>query len=313
MGRTRRSVYGSISIISPLLQTIIGVPYWRAVATTVSAADVNQSLLTNVASYRLGILISFLCVLLPFFDCIRVNSESMNQNDRFPTTQWSCVLRAGDIDSSGQAALEQLCKDYWYPLYAFARRRGLDPDAACDLVQGFLADFIERRDFSKADPVHGKFRSFLRTSCSNYLARTKEHEHALKRGGGRHIVSIDLRDTEGRYLNEPMHEISAERLFERQWALELLQHVLSRFEAESLNAGNAELFAQIRPFLEGGDRSETYREIAARLEMSEGAFKVAVLRYRRRYRDLLRDEVARTVADPTDVDSEISELLKALA
>lgn len=237
----------------------------------------------------------------------------MNDNDRFPTTRWSCVLRAGDTNSSGKEALEQLCKDYWYPLYAFARRRGLGPEGACDLVQGFLADFIERRDFSRANPDHGRFRSFLRTSCSNYLARTKEHDNALKRGGGQHIVSIDLRDTEGRYLNEPVHEATAERLFERQWALELLQLVLSRLEAESIKASNHELFLQIRPFLEGSDSAETYREIAARLAMSEGAFKVAVSRYRRRYRDLLREEVTRTVADPTDVDAEISDLLRALA
>ncbi len=209
--------------------------------------------------------------------------------------------------------MEQLCRDYWYPLYTFARRRGLTPDAACDLVQGFLADFIDRRDFRRADPERGRFRSFLRTSCSNYLARTKEYDHAQKRAGSRQILSIDLRDSEGRYLNEPIHEVTAERLFERQWALELLQHVLRRLEAESVQAGNFELFVHIRPFLEGGERAEPYREISARLEMSEGAFKVAVSRYRRRYRDLLRDEVARTVADPTDVDTEISELLKALA
>ena len=237
----------------------------------------------------------------------------MNQDERFPTTHWSRILRDGEKDGCVHVALEQLCKDYWYPLYAFARRRGLDPESACDLVQGFLADFIERRDLSKANPELGRFRSFLRTACSNYLARTREHDRALKRGGGQQIVSIALRDSEGRYLNEPVHDITAERLFERQWALELLQRVLTQLESEAAMANNSKLFELLRPFLEGSDRSNTYREIAAKLQLSEGAFKVAVSRYRRRYRDLLRDEVARTVADPAQVDDEISDLLNALA
>ena len=138
-------------------------------------------------------------------------------------------------------------------------------------------------------------------------------DRALKRGGGQQIVSIYLRDTEGRYLNEPVHDITAERLFERQWALELLQRVLTQLESEAAMANNSKLFELLRPFLEGSDRSNTYREIAAKLQLSEGAFKVAVSRYRRRYRDLLRDEVARTVADPAQVDDEISDLLNALA
>ena len=232
----------------------------------------------------------------------------------FPTTQWSRVLCAGAADdAAAREALERLCHDYWYPLYAFARRRELDPETAGDLVQGFLADLIERRDLSKADPARGRFRAFLRTACSNYLARTREHDRAIKRGGGRALLSIDLHDSEGRYLIEPTHELTAERLFERRWALALLQQVLARLDSEPGQAGKSELYTQLRPLLEGGDLSETYRDIAAKLKISEAGVKAAVSRYRRRYRELLREEVARTVADPAEVDAEIVDLLRALA
>jgi hypothetical protein len=127
----------------------------------------------------------------------------------FPTTHWSRVLRAADpTDREGRDALERLCSDYWYPLYAFARRQGLDREDAGDLVQGFLADLIERRDLTKADPSRGRFRSFLRTACSHFLSHARDHDRALKRGGGRTAVSIDLQDAEGRYINEPAHERS---------------------------------------------------------------------------------------------------------
>ena len=148
---------------------------------------------------------------------LNYDEEAMSENRSaagFPTTQWSRVLRAGDArDREGRDALEQLCRDYWYPLYAFARRRGLDREEAGDLVQGFLADLIERGDLTKADPSRGRFRSFLRTACSHFLSHAREHDRALKRGGGRAPVSIDLRDAEGRYLNEPAHDLTAERLF----------------------------------------------------------------------------------------------------
>ena len=181
---------------------------------------------------------------------------------RFPTTHWSRVLRAGDpTDREGRDALERLCRDYWYPLYAFARRQGLDRDEAGDLVQGFLADLIERRDLSKADPTRGRFRSFLRTACSHFLSHAREHDRALKRGGGRAPVSIDLQDAEGRYFNEPAHDLTAERLFERRWAMVLLEHVLARLESEARLAGKSDLFAHLRPLLEGDELEESYKEI----------------------------------------------------
>jgi DNA-directed RNA polymerase specialized sigma24 family protein len=232
----------------------------------------------------------------------------------FPTTHWSRVLRARDpTGREGRDALEGLCRDYWYPLYAYARRHGLDRNEAGDLVQGFLTDLIERRDLAKADQARGRFRSFLRTACGHFLAHAREHDRALKRGGGRIPLSIDLKDAEGRYINEPSHELTAERLFERRWVMVLLGHVLARLMAEARQRGKSELFDRLRPMLEGEDLVDSYREIGESLQLSEGAVKVAAHRFRGRYRQILREEVARTVADPADVDAEIADLLTALA
>jgi RNA polymerase sigma-70 factor (ECF subfamily) len=232
----------------------------------------------------------------------------------FPTTQWSRVLRAADPDERGsREALEQLCGDYWYPLYAFARRQGLDRDDAADLVQGFLADLIERRDLAKADPARGRFRSFLGTACGHFLAHRRDHDRALKRGGGKPAISIDRQDAEGRYLNEPAHDLTPERLFERRWATVLLGHVLARLESEANRSGKSKLFSHLRPLLERDDLSESYKTIGEALRMSEGAVKVAAHRFRGRYRQILREEVARTVDDLAQVEAEIADLLRALA
>jgi RNA polymerase sigma-70 factor (ECF subfamily) len=233
---------------------------------------------------------------------------------RFPTTHWSRVLRAADpADRGSREALESLCGDYWYPLYAFARRQGLNRDDAADLVQGFLANLIERRDLTKADPARGRFRSFLGTACGHFLAHRRDHDRAIKRGGGQPTVAIDRQDAEGRYLNEPAHDLTAERLFERRWATVLLGHVLTRLESEASRAGKANLFAHLRPSLEGDDLAHSYKAIGETLGMTEGAVKVAAHRFRGRYRQILREEVARTVADPADIDDEIADLLRALA
>jgi RNA polymerase sigma factor (sigma-70 family) len=229
----------------------------------------------------------------------------------FPTTEWTLVTRAGDpADPAARAALEALCRDYWYPLYALARRRGLDREDAGDLVQGFLADLIERRDLATVDSSRGRFRSFLWTACVHYMAHRRDHDRALKRGGGRRAIPIDLLDAEGRYGREPAHELTAERLYERRWAFELLGRVLVRLEAE---AGNAELFRHLKPMLEGDELTAPYREISDAMGMSEGAVKGAAHRLRSRYRQILRDEVGRTVSEPAEIDAEIRELMAALA
>jgi DNA-directed RNA polymerase specialized sigma24 family protein len=233
---------------------------------------------------------------------------------RFPTTRWSRVIRAGDpADPGGRAALEELCRDYWFPLYVFVRRHGLSVDEAEDIVQGFLADLLERGDLANLDESKGRFRSFLRAACEHYLANRRDHDRAAKRGGGVTIVSINRLAAESRYEREPAHEMSAERLFERQWALTLLGRVMERLEAESVQAGKAELFARLRPVLQGDNLAPSYAAIGAELGMSDGAARVAAHRLRGRYRELLREEVGRTTDEPTAIDSEIADLLATLA
>jgi DNA-directed RNA polymerase specialized sigma24 family protein len=233
---------------------------------------------------------------------------------RFPTTCWSRVVRAGDRDDpAARAALEGLCRAYWFPLYAFARRRGLPSEEAEDAVQGLLADLIVRGDLAGLDPSRGRFRSFLRAACDHHLANRRDHDRAARRGGGRAAVPIDRLDAEGRYGREPAHGLTAERLFERQWALTLLGHVLGRLEAEAAEAGKAALFERLRPSLQGDHLAPSAREVGAATGLSEGAVRVAAHRLRARYRELLRGEVARTTDDPAAVDAEIAELMAALA
>jgi DNA-directed RNA polymerase specialized sigma24 family protein len=233
---------------------------------------------------------------------------------RFPTTRWSRIIRAGDpADPVAQAALEDLCRDYWFPLYAFVRRHGVSHDEAEDIVQGFLADLLERGDLLNLDQSKGRFRAFLRAACEHYLANRRDHDRAAKRGGGITVVSINRLDAENRYDREPAHELTAERLFAKQWALTVLGHVLGRLEAESIAAGKALLFARLRPVLQGDNLAPSYAMIGAELGMSDGAVRVGAHRLRARYRELLREEVGRTTDDPTAIDSEIGDLLAALA
>jgi RNA polymerase sigma factor (sigma-70 family) len=233
---------------------------------------------------------------------------------RFPTTHWSRVAAASDpVASSSRTALEELCRDYWFPLCAFARSRGQSPHDAEDIVQGFLADLLSRGDLANLDPSKGRFRSFLRAACEHYLANERDYERAAKRGGEAKIVCIDRLDAESRFGREPATALTPERVFERQWALTLLERVLEWLEAESVQAGKAELFARLRPILQGDDWAPTYSTIGTELGMNDGAVRVAAHRLRVRYRELLRDEVGRTTGHPSAVDAEIAELLAALA
>jgi DNA-directed RNA polymerase specialized sigma24 family protein len=233
---------------------------------------------------------------------------------RFPTTRWSRIIRAGDPgDPVSRTALEDLCSDYWFPLYAFVRRHGVSYDEAEDIVQGFLADLLERGDLASLDQSKGRFRAFLRAACEHYLANCRDHDRAAKRGGGITIVSINRLDAENRYDREPAHGLTAERLFAKQWALTVLGRVLARLEAESIAAGKALLFARLRPVLQGDNLAPSYAMIGVELGMSDGAVRVAAHRLRSRYRELLRDEVGRTTDEPAAIDSEIRDLLAALA
>lgn len=235
---------------------------------------------------------------------------------RFHTTQWNLVLAAGRTPTpASRKALSTLCEIYWYPLYAFARRQGYQADDALDLTQGFFARLLERNDIASADQSRGRFRSWLLAAFKHYMANEYHKSTAQKRGGGQKVLSIDFSvdEAEGRYKLEPAHQMTAERVFDRRWALTLLDQVLQRLKRDLEGAGKAKLFAKLKPFLTAGANEGPYREVAAELGMSEGAVKVAVHRLRRKYRDLLADEIAQTVERPEEIEQEIGHLLASLS
>jgi RNA polymerase sigma-70 factor (ECF subfamily) len=232
----------------------------------------------------------------------------------FPTTHWSWVVQAGDASSpAAREALAELCASYWYPVYAFIRRHGHEPDQAQDLTQAFFVHLLEKGTIAAADPSRGRFRSFVRTACAHFLADQRDRGRARKRGGDQVTVSIDARDAEGRYLREPAHNLTPERLFERTWVLTVLEHVFERLGQEYEKAGHAALFEQLKGVLTAGPRSVPYATFAARLGMTEGAVQVAVHRLRRRYRAILLDQIAATLDDPARVEDEVQELFAVLA
>jgi RNA polymerase sigma-70 factor (ECF subfamily) len=230
------------------------------------------------------------------------------------TTHWSMVLAAGG-DSSPQTreALAALCQGYWFPLYAFVRRSGFASHDAEELTQGFFAQLIEKDYLSDVHRERGKFRSFLLTAMKHFLSKHREWAKAQKRGGGRRPISLDTSDAEARYRLEPQDLETPERLYHRRWALTLLDRVLIRLRDEYSAAGREAQFDQFQPLLTGSGTSLPYREIADRLSMTEGAIKVAVHRLRKRYRELLREEIARTVSSPAEVEDELNELFVALS
>ena len=231
---------------------------------------------------------------------------------RFATTRWSLVLAAGQRGTSeADQALETLCRAYWYPLYAEARRRGLSAEDASDRVQGFFARLLESDGLAVADQQRGRFRSFLLGAFGNFLANEWDREHALKRGGGRAIVSLDLDLTESRYRADPVDEATPERIFDRRWALSLIQRALGRLQDEYGQGGKADLFDALKPVLTG-DRDLKYADLARSLAMTEGALKVAVHRLRGRCGALIRDEVAQTVDAPDETEDELRHLFAAL-
>jgi RNA polymerase sigma-70 factor (ECF subfamily) len=232
---------------------------------------------------------------------------------RFATTRWSLVLAAGGGEASAESsrALADLCGAYWYPLYAHARRRGLSRDEAQDRTQAFFARLLETGDLADADRTRGRFRTFLRAAFDHFLSNARDFDRALRRGGGRPLLSLDIPLGESRLGLEPADTETPERIFDRRWALALLDRALNRLRDEYHFAGKAALFEALRPAL-AGDRSTSYAEVAARLQMTEGAVKVAVHRLRARCRDLVRAEVAETVGDPEDVDDELRHLFAAL-
>jgi RNA polymerase sigma-70 factor (ECF subfamily) len=227
----------------------------------------------------------------------------------FTTTHWSVVVTAGSGSSPGaRQALETLCRTYWYPLYASVRRRGHSPEDAQDLTQGFFARLLEKQTLTLADRERGRFRTFLLTALKNFVHTEWEKARAEKRGGAHILLSLEEQVAEGRYLAEPVEGITPDRLFEKRWAATLLELVMARLRDECRADGKGPLFDALAPHLWGEREGASYKEIAARLGMTESAVGVTVHRLRGRYRVLLRAEVAQTVATPSEVDDELRHL-----
>jgi RNA polymerase sigma-70 factor (ECF subfamily) len=232
---------------------------------------------------------------------------------RFATTHWSLVLAARDRAApEGREALAGLCGTYWYPLYAFVRRQGYPHDHAQDLTQEFFARLLERDYLQAVDRAKGRFRSFLLAACKHFLTNERDRSRAAKRGGGRPVLSLDLDAGEARYRRETASSLTPEKLFERRWALTVLDRVLARLRDESARAGKGELFEKLKTALTGEKNAARQAQLAEELGMSPGAVKTAVHRLRRRYRALLREEIAQTLDDPAQVEEEIRDLFAAL-
>lgn len=231
-------------------------------------------------------------------------------SQRFATTQWSVVL-AAQQDQSPQA-LDTLCRAYWYPVYAFVRRRGFAAHDAQDLTQEFFARLIEKESLLAVDRERGRFRTFLLVAAQRFLANTRRDRAAQKRGGGRPRLSLDYAAGERRYACEPADPMTPERLFVRRWALTMLERVLEQLRQQYTARGREALFEQLAACLLEEPQAASYAQIAAQLNMTPAAVKVAAHRLRQHYRDLVREEVLQTVADERDVDDELRHLMEAV-
>lgn len=233
----------------------------------------------------------------------------------FPTTHWSLVLAAGGSRSSeSRHALDELCRLYWPPVYSFVRSSGHDAEAALDLTQGFFARLLEKGDLKQADRARGRFRSFLLASVKHFVANEWDRARAQRRGGGKTLASLDIEDAEARYGLSLAVPQTPETIYEKQWALALLERAMTRLEEQMARSKHAPHFNRLKPFLtrEGGDAS--YRDLARELGMSEPSIKVAIHRMRRRFGALLRYEVSHTLDDPSPagVDDELRYLFSVM-
>jgi RNA polymerase sigma factor (sigma-70 family) len=245
----------------------------------------------------------------------RDQSSPAGGANRFLTTRWSVVLVSAQSQAPGcKEALADLCKLYWYPLYAFIRHRGYSPEDAQDLVQGFFLHLIEYKTLSRVDQSKGKFRSFLLASLQNYLANEADRARCLKRGGKAEFVHIDHEEAEDRYGLEPIEELTPEKIFDARWAMALLGEAMNRLGREYAVQGKATTFQALRAFLDpiNTKRLPSYEEVAAQLEVSVGSLKTQIHRLRKRYTAIVKEEISRTVSDAVDVDVEIHELCEAL-
>ena len=224
------------------------------------------------------------------------------------------MASARDQSETGRAALAALCQVYWYPLYAFARRRGYSQADAQDLAQGFFLHVLEHRALSGVDRLKGKFRSFLLASFQNYLSVEAHRAHRLKRGGQCQVISLDLETAENRYQYEPVDYLTAEKIFEARWALTLLKHAMIVLRQEYASRGKESVFDVLRAFIgiTGTKPEQSYEEAAKALGVGVGTVKTFIYRLRKRYLAVVREEVARTVSDPAEIEDEIRSLCDAL-
>ena len=230
----------------------------------------------------------------------------------FATTHWSIVLTAQGRSPAADEALEKLCRTYWWPLYGFVRRNGYTPEEAQDLTQAFFARLLERRDLENVKQERGRLRSYLLASARNFLSKARDRETAVKRGEGRPLVSLDDLLARERLDQEPAHKLSADRIYERRWALTLLEQVLTRLRAEYEAAGKLPLFDRLKELLGAESGQPSQAEIAAQMRMTENAVKQAFHRLRHRYRQLLQEEIAHTVVAQDDVEEELRHFIAVL-
>jgi DNA-directed RNA polymerase specialized sigma24 family protein len=231
----------------------------------------------------------------------------------FRTTHWSMVLEAGVDTVGGRSALETLCRRYWYPLYAYARRRGFGPEEAEDLTQEFFARLLAGDSLAAVHPAKGRFRTFLLTSLQHFLSNERDRLGRQKRGGGQVPISLDALEPEARYRIEPATPATAEVVFDRQWARTLAAGVLEQMHAEATQEGSAERFQVLKVFLASEPAEDRYEALALRLGLSLPALKSAIHRLRRRYGQMLRREITHTVQSPAEVEEEIRHLFAALS
>src|ERR1017187_4544294 len=253
-------------------------------------------------------------------DCIAMSPakdtevSTSTQRNWFTTTHWSLVLNARDPSSPlATEALEKLCRTYWYPLYVYVRRQGEDDESAKDLTQGFFVRLLEKNYLAQVQREKGKFRSFLLASLKHFVADERDKARAQKRGGGQVIISLDDTTWEDRYRLEPVEAMDAEKLYERRWALTLLEQARARVREEYVKAGKAEHYDHLKAFESGDQNAPSYAQVAAELELTESAVKSAVFRMRQRYRELVREEVANTLDNPAEVDAEITYLISVIS
>jgi len=241
-----------------------------------------------------------------------VSASAQKRAVAFTTTQWSVVLNAQGASPSAQEALEKLCRTYWWPLYGFVRRQGYNPEEAQDLTQGFFAMLLERKDFDTVRRDKGRLRSYLLASLKNFLAKAHRRATTIRRGEGRPLVPLEELLVRERADLEPADALSADRIYERRWALTLLEQVLARLGNEYRVACNSALFEQLKQMLSDEPDRPSQAKIAQELSMTENAVKQAFYRLRQRYRLLLREEIAQTVALPGDVEDELRHFIAIL-